>query len=69
MSLCHAAELGFPVTVEYYPVDLAPAGVCFVATGLGRVEIDVCRGTNGIVGIEDCLNRDDSLSLHVLLPR
>jgi hypothetical protein len=55
-----AAEFGFPVAVEHYPVDvvLRRRAVGFPAEFLGGVESDVGGGACGIVGIEQGLDRE-----------
>src|SRR5690606_40339363 len=35
VGLCHAAEFGFPIAIQNYPVELAAAAVGFIPLGIG----------------------------------
>src|ERR1700676_787712 len=56
MRLSHAAELSFPITVTYYPVNVATTWIglppCFLRCG----EIYIGCGPGGIVSVEDRLD-------------
>ena len=52
----HAAELGFPVTVEHHPIDVAATGISLIALGLGGVEADMLGAAGRVVRVEHHLD-------------
>ena len=49
MRLRHAAELGFPVAVQHYPVEMAAARIRFPLIRFGGIEANVLGGADGLL--------------------